>query len=46
MLFQVIATHSWETCEGNSSNPSPRAERQKWVEGNEEVRVIGAWGNH
>ena len=46
MLFQVIATHSWETCEGNSSNPSPMAERQRWVEGNEEVRVIGAWGNH
>ena len=43
MLFQVIASHSWETCEGNSNDPSPMSERQRWVEGNEEVKVIGAW---
>ena len=46
MLFQVIASLSSETCEGNSENPSPMSERQRWIEGNENVKVIGAWGNH
>jgi hypothetical protein len=43
MLFHVTAQHSWETCEGNAKDPSPMAERSRWVEGTDDVKVIGAW---
>ena len=43
MLFHVKAQHSWETCEGNAEDPSPMVERNRWVEGTDDVKVIGAW---
>ena len=46
MLFHVIAKHNWETCEGNATNPSPMVERNRWVEGNDDIKVVGAWVNH
>lgn len=49
MLFHVMAQHNWETCEGRleaEGNPKAvsRAERTRWVEGNDKVKVLGAWG--
>ena len=50
MLFHVMAQHHWETCEGRleaEGNPKAvsRAERTRWVEGNDKVKVLGAWGH-
>jgi len=39
MLFHVKPQHSWETCEGNATTPSPASERLRWVEGTEELKV-------
>ena len=48
MLFHVLSQHSWETCEGTrqarGEDVTPLVERQRWVEGNGKVKVIGAWG--
>ena len=49
MLFHVMAQHNWETCEGRleaegNTKAVSRAERTRWVEGNEKVKVLGAWG--
>ena len=46
MLFHIAAKHSWETCGGNDTNPPPIGERTRWVEGNDDVKVLGAWVNH
>ena len=46
VLFHVAAKHSWETCGGNDTSPPPIAERTRWVEGNDDVKVLGAWVNH
>jgi len=44
MIFHVMAQHSWETCPGNDPNAPPVVDRQRWVEGNDKVKVLGAWG--
>ena len=48
MLFHITSQHNWETCEGSrefkGENVPPRSERQRWLEGNEKVKVIGAYG--
>ena len=47
MLFHVTAEHDHETCPGRASGPESDAvrEAQKWLEGNEEVKVLGVWGH-
>ena len=49
MLFHVTSQHSWETCwgtlEAKGEKSPPRSERQKWMEGNDKVKVVGAYGH-
>ena len=46
MLFHVKAKHSYETCPGiqHGTQSDEVRDLTKWVEGNEDVRIIGAWG--
>ena len=49
MLFHVPAQHSWETCRGRQRGQSsedifPPSEVNRWVEGNDDVKVIIAGG--
>ena len=46
MLFHVTAQHSWETCVGRmrAEGATIGTEGDKWVEGNNDVKVIGAGG--
>ena len=47
MLFHVTAEHDHQTCPGRAGGPGSDEvrEAQKWLEGNEEVKVVGAWGH-
>ena len=49
MLFHVTAQHSWESCVGRmmaegSVSLEAGIEGERWVEGNNEVKVIAAGG--
>jgi hypothetical protein len=48
MLFHITSQHTWETCEGSlafkGADIPPRSERQRWIEGNDKVKIIGAYG--
>ena len=49
MLFHVTAQHSWESCVGKlmaegTVSRETGIEGEKWVEGNEDVKVIAAGG--
>ncbi len=46
MLFHVTAQHSWETCVGRmrAEGATIGTEGDKWVEGNNDVKVISAGG--
>ena len=49
MLFHVTAQHSWETCRGRMRDegklsPAEAAQRQNWIEGNENVKVLAVGG--
>ena len=48
MLFHITSQHNYETCEGSLAfkgvDVPPRSERQRWSEGNDKVKVIGAYG--
>ena len=48
MIFHITSQHDYESCEGTQEkrgeNVPPRAERQRWVEGNEKVKVLSAYG--
>ena len=49
MLFHVTAQHSWESCLGRmmaegSVSREAGIEGERWVEGNDDVKVIGAAG--
>ena len=49
MLFHVTAQHSWETCRGrkraeSSEDIYPPSEVSRWVEGNDDVKVLAAGG--
>ena len=49
MLFHVTAQHSWETCRGRlreegQLSPSEVAQRQNWMEGNDDVTVLAVGG--
>ena len=49
MLFHVMAQHHWETCEGQleaGGNPKAvsKAEKTRWVEGIDKVKVSGTLG--
>ena len=48
MLFHVTTQHSWETCrgrmrEGLDPHSQPPSEMYRWVEGNNDVKVLCAW---
>ena len=46
MLFHVTTAHDHMTCparEGGVESDAAR-EFQKWIEGNDEVKVLGVWG--
>ncbi len=47
MLFHVTAEHDHETCPGRAGGPESDTAReaQKWLEGNEDVKVVGVWGH-
>jgi len=47
MLFHVTAEHDYESCPGRGREPGSDEVRegQKWLEGNEEVKVLGVWGH-
>ena len=48
MIFHITSQHDYESCEGTQEQRGedvrPRSERQQWVEGNDKVKVIGAYG--
>ena len=49
MIFHILSQHNWESCEGTrqakGEDVPPRVERQKWVEGNDKVKILGAYGH-
>ena len=50
MIFHVMAQHYWNTCDGakrakGDSDVKPRVDTQRWVEGNDKVKVIRAIGH-
>ena len=50
MLFHITAKHSWETCRGrqraeSSEDIFPPSEVNKWIEGNDKVKVLLAGGH-
>ena len=48
MIFHITSQHNYESCEGTQEqrgeNVPPRSERQRWVEGNDKVKVLSAYG--
>ena len=49
MIFHVMAQHSWDTCVGykrakGDPDVKPRVDTQRWVEGNDKVKVLTALG--
>ena len=48
MLFHIASQHNYETCKGSLAfkgvDVPPRSERQRWIEGNDKVKIIGAYG--
>ena len=49
MLFHVMAQHSWESCVGRmmaegSVGQEAGIEGERWIEGNDDVKVIVAGG--
>ena len=48
MIFHILSQHNWESCEGTrqarGEDVPPRVERQKWIEGNDKVKVLAAYG--
>ena len=47
MLFHVTAEHDHETCPGRAGGMGSDEvrEAQKWLEGNDDVKVLGVWGH-
>ena len=47
MLFHVTAEHDYMTCPGRDGGVGSDNVRQnqKWLEGNDEVKVLGQWGH-
>ena len=47
MLFHVTAEHDHMTCPGRDNGPGSDEARQfqKWMEGNDEVKVLGQWSH-
>ena len=47
MLFHVTAAHDHMTCPGREGGAGSDAVRdaQKWLEGNDEVKVLGQWSH-
>ncbi len=50
MLFHVMAQHYWDTCDGakrakGDPGVAPRVDTQRWVEGNDKVKVLSAIGH-
>ena len=47
MLFHVTAEHDHMTCPGRDNGPGSDEVRQfqKWMEGNDEVKVLGQWSH-
>ena len=46
MLFHVTAEHDHLTCPGKGGSGSDEVRQfAKWVEGNDEVKVLGAWAH-
>ena len=46
MLFHITAKHDHETCPGKDAGPNGPAavEFQRWMEGNDDVKVLGVYG--
>ena len=48
MLFHVTAQHDHQTCEGamraRGEDVAPRNETERWLEGNDKVKVLTALG--
>jgi len=46
MLFHVTSKHSYETCPAvqHGTQSDEVRDLSSWVEGNEDVKIIGAWG--
>ena len=47
MIFHVTAEHDHMTCPGREGGMAADAvsEAQKWIEGNDEVKVLGVWAH-
>ena len=47
MLFHVTAEHDHMTCPGREGGMGADAvrEAQKWIEGNDDVKVLGVWAH-
>ena len=46
MLFHVTAKHSYETCPAiqHGFDSDEAVVSQRWIEGDENVKVLGVWG--
>ena len=48
MIFHITSQHDYESCDGTREQRGetvpPRFERQRWVEGNDKVKVLSAYG--
>ena len=44
MLFHISAQHDHTTCNMVLHGPESMKTTQAWIEGNDSVKVIGAWG--
>ena len=50
MLFHVTFQHYWDTCDGRKRakgdpDAPPRNETNRWIEGNDKVKVLSAIGH-
>ena len=50
MIFHVMAQHYWDTCDGakrakGDPGVALRVDTQRWVEGNDKVKVLSAIGH-
>tara|TARA_A100001037_G_scaffold120713_1_gene109850 strand:+ start:263 stop:565 length:303 start_codon:yes stop_codon:yes gene_type:complete len=42
MLFHITNRHNYETC-GGTTGKSLTPEYNRWIEGNDKVKVLGVW---
>ena len=44
MLYHITNRHNYQTC-GATTGKGKQPEYNRWVEGNEKVKVLGVWAH-